>query len=73
MSLLALPFVFGSLRTGNSGVRLFFGVIIGIAYMSANKLLVGTGTVYGLNAFLSAWVPTLVLALITFSAIARTR
>ena len=73
MSLLALPFVFGSLRTGNSGVRLFFGVIIGIAYMSANKLLVGTGMVYGLNAFLSAWVPTLILALVTFSAIARTR
>jgi len=73
MSLLALPFVFGSLRTGNTGVRLFFGVIIGISYMSANKLLIGTGTVYGLNAFLSAWMPTFVLAIITFIAIARTR
>jgi len=73
MSLLALPFVFGSLRTGNNGIRLFFGVIIGIAYMSANKLLVGTGTVYGLNAFLSAWVPTLALAAVTFIAIAKTR
>ena len=73
MSLLALPFVFGSLRTGNNGVRLFFGVIIGIGYMSVNKLLVGTGTVYGLNAFLSAWLPTLILAVLTFFAIARTR
>lgn len=73
MSLLALPFVFGSLRTGNNGVRLFFGVIIGITYMSANQMLVGTGEVYGLNAFLSAWLPTLVLAAITFSAILRTR
>ncbi len=73
MSLLALPFVFGSLRTGNTGLRLFFGVIIGIGYMSANKLLIGTGTVYGLNAFLSAWMPTLILAFCTFFAIARTR
>lgn len=73
MSLLALPFVFGSLRSGNTGVRLFFGVIIGITYMSANKMLVGTGEVYGLNAFLSAWLPTLILALVTFIAILRTR
>jgi len=73
MSLLALPFVFGSLRTGNNGVRLFFGVMIGICYMSANKLLLGTGEVYGLNPFLSAWLPTMLLACVTLIAILRTR
>ncbi|MBT8142295.1 MAG: LptF/LptG family permease, partial [Gammaproteobacteria bacterium] len=73
MSLLALPFVFGSLRTGNTGVRLFMGVFIGISYMTANKMLVGTGEVYGLNAFLSAWLPTFLLGLVTFVALLRTR
>jgi len=73
MSLLALPFVFGSLRKGNAGLRLFIGVGIGILYMSPNRLLAGTGEVYGLNAFLSATLPTLILAVLTFVAVVRAK
>lgn len=73
MSLLALPFVFGSLRKGNAGLRLFIGVGIGILYMSANRLLAGTGEVYGLNPFLSATLPTLILAFLTFIAVVRAK
>ncbi len=73
MSLLALPFVFGSLRKGNAGLRLFIGVGIGILYMSANRLLAGTGEVYGLNPFLSATLPTMILAVLTLIMIVRAK
>ena len=59
MLLLALPFVFGSQRTGGAGQRLFVGVLLGIGYFLVSRLINQLGIVYGLPPFLSAVFPVL--------------
>lgn len=59
MLLLALPFIFGSQRSGSAGQRLFMGVMIGIGYFLVSRLLNQLGVVYGLSPFLSALLPAL--------------
>lgn len=73
MPVLALAFVFGSLRTGGSGARLMIGVIIGLAYYLASEMLANSGQVFNLNPALLAWMPSLVLALVTVIALRRIR
>ncbi len=73
MTLLSLPFVFGSLRATGTGQRLLIGVVIGIAYFLAAKMMLNSGEVFSLNPFLTAWVPTLVLILVTGFALARVK
>lgn len=71
MVLLAVPFVFGPLRSAGAGQRLVIGVMVGIAYYAANTMLVGSGQVWGLPPALTAWAPTVVLALAAGWAIRR--
>ena len=71
MVLLAVPFVFGPLRSAGAGQRLVIGVIVGIVYYAANTMLVGSGQVWGLPPALTAWAPTVVLALAAGWAIRR--
>ncbi len=59
MLLLALPFIFGSQRTGGAGQRLFMGVMLGVGYFLVSRLLNQLGIVYGLPALLSAVLPAL--------------
>jgi lipopolysaccharide export system permease protein len=73
MAMLALPFVFGSLRTSGAGTRLVVGVLFGVAYYLASKTLASSGAVYGLNPVLTAFLPTLVLAVITLLMMVRLR
>ena len=73
MPVLALAFVFGSLRTGGTGSRLMIGVIIGLAYYLASEMLANSGQVFNLNPALVAWLPAIVLAFITGIALARIR
>lgn len=49
MLLLAIPFVFGPLRSTRTGQRLFAGVMIGIAYFLLERTLSHAGHVYGLS------------------------
>lgn len=60
MLLLTIPMVFGSARATNAGQRLFVGVLIGIVFFLANRLLNQMGLVYGLPPVFSALLPTLV-------------
>jgi len=71
MPILALAFVFGSLRTGGAGGRLMIGVIVGLAYYLASETLANSGQVFNLNPALVNWLPLLVLSLITAFAISR--
>jgi len=73
MPILALAFVFGSLRSGGAGSRLMIGVIVGLAYYLASETLANSGQVFDLNPALVNWLPSLVLCLITLVAIARIR
>ncbi|MDH3615360.1 MAG: LPS export ABC transporter permease LptG [Gammaproteobacteria bacterium] len=73
MPILALAFVFGSLRSGGAGSRLMFGVIIGLAYYLGSETLANSGQVFDLNPALVNWLPSLALCLVTAVAIARIR
>jgi lipopolysaccharide export system permease protein len=73
MPVLALAFVFGSLRTGGAGGRLMIGVIIGLAYYLASETLANSGQVYNLNPIFVAWLPSVTLALVTMFALSRIR
>ena len=73
MPILALAFVFGSLRTGGSGGRLMIGVVIGLAYYLASESLANSGEVFNLNPIIVAWLPTVALMVITVFALSRVR
>ncbi len=73
MPLLALAFVFGSLRTGGAGARLMIGVVIGLGYHLASEMLANSGQVYSLNPAVSAWLPSGVLLIVTIFALNRVR
>ena len=73
MSLLALPFVFGSLRSSGAGTRLVIGVLFGVAYYLVSQTLANSGTVYGLDPIVTAFSPPLILALIIAALMTRVR
>ncbi len=73
MILLALPFVFGPLRSTSTGQRLVTGMLIGIGFYVFNSIFVEIGVVFGLNPVFTAWFPTLLLAVISGVAVSRIR
>ncbi len=73
MPILALAFVFGSLRTGGAGGRLMIGVVIGLAYYLASETLANSGQVFNLNPILVTWLPSVTLTAITLFALSRIR
>jgi len=73
MPVLALAFVFGSLRTGGAGARLMIGVVIGLAYYLASEMLANSGQVFNFDPAVIAWLPSAMLALVTTIALYRIR
>ena len=73
MPILALTFVFGSLRSSGAGSRLMIGVMIGLGYFLASETLASSGQVFDLDPVLVTFIPTLVLLLITIVALSRVR
>ena len=73
MPVLALAFVFGTLRTGGAGSRLLIGVIIGLVYYLGSEMLSNSGQVYNLNPIVINWTPAAILLLVTVIALARVR
>lgn len=71
--LVAVPFVFGSLRAAGSGARTTFGLLIGIGFFLLQNMLESGAVVFDLDPVLLAWVPTGLLALASLVFIARTR
>ncbi|HEU0276644.1 MAG TPA: LPS export ABC transporter permease LptG [Rhodanobacteraceae bacterium] len=62
--LCALPFAFGTLRSGGLGKRLFLGVLVAIAWYFIQRAIISTGTVFGLPPFLVNLIPALGLVVI---------
>ncbi len=73
LCMLAVPFVFGPLRSAGAGSRMVIGIIVGVVYFLINRTLENSGDVYGLNPLLVAWAPAALLAAVTGVAIARVR
>ena len=71
MLMLSLPFVFASQRSGGAGQKIFIGILLGIAYVLANKLLTHLGLTYGLSPALSAFLPLLLFLSFSIFGIQR--
>jgi lipopolysaccharide export system permease protein len=72
-ALLAVPFVFGNLRSAGSGTRLMIGVLIGVSFFFVQRMLESGAIVFDASPMVLAWLPTLLLASVTLILIARTR
>lgn len=73
MPILALAFVFGSLRSAGHGTRLMIGVLIGLLYFLASEMLANSGQVFNLNPAIVTWLPSFALVLATIFALTRVR
>jgi lipopolysaccharide export system permease protein len=73
MTVLALPFVFGSLRSAGTGARMVVGLVIGLGYYVGVQVLAQGGQVFNLDPALVAWTPSAALLLITTIALLRIR
>jgi lipopolysaccharide export system permease protein len=73
VTLLALPFVFGPLRTTGAGTRTVIGVLLGVVFFVITGTIQKGGQLFGLDPALVGWLPTVVIGLCTVVAISRTR
>jgi lipopolysaccharide export system permease protein len=73
MTMLALPFVLGSLRSAGAGARMVIGLVIGLGYYVLGELSANTGQVFALDPVVAAWAPSSVLLIITMLAVVRLR
>src|SRR5712672_2916453 len=73
VTLLALPFVFGPLRTTGAGTRTVIGVMLGVIFFLITGTIEKGGQLFGLNPALVGWLPTAAIGLCTLIAISRTR
>jgi lipopolysaccharide export system permease protein len=73
VTLLALPFVFGPLRTTGAGTRTVIGVLLGVAFFLVNRTIESGGQLFNFNPALVGWMPTAIVAVGTLIAISRTR
>lgn len=64
LSLLAVPFVFGPLRSAHAGFRLIAGVTVGFVFFIINQFFGPFTAVYHFPAFLGAALPSLIFALL---------
>lgn len=71
--LLALPFVFGSLRAAGTGARVALGFVVGLLLFILQRMLESGVVVFEANPVLLAWVPTALMGLAAFTLLARTR
>ncbi len=73
VTLMALPFVFGPLRTSGAGTRTVIGVLLGVVFFLITRTVENGGELFGLNPLLIGWLPTAVIGCATMVAISRTR
>lgn len=73
MTVLALPFVFGGLRSAGAGARLLAGLVIGLSYYVVGQLMTSGGQIYGIDPLIVAWAPSAALFLVTAVAVTRAR
>lgn len=70
---LAIPFIFGSLRSKTMGFRILVGVIIGFGFYTFNEFLGPFSLLYQIPPFLCAVVPLVVFAALDIFLLRRAR
>lgn len=60
MMFLAIPFIFGPLRSSTMGLRMLVGVFVGFGFYTINQLFGPLTLVYPLPSILGAWLPLFV-------------
>ena len=73
MTILALPFVLGGLRSAGTGARFLVGLVIGLSYYVIGEVLRSGGAVYDVDPLVVAWAPSALLLSITTVALLRAR
>lgn len=71
MVLLAIPFVFGSLRSVGISQRILVGVLVGIGFHLVNQMFSYLGLVFKLNPAFSALFPTIVAFILAIYLLRR--
>lgn len=71
--LLAVPFVFGTLRSSGAGARTLLGLVLGITFFLLQRMLESGAIVFDAPPAVLAWLPTALLAFASLVLIARTR
>jgi len=62
MILLAVPFIFGPLRSATMGLRMLAGAVIGLAFYMLNQFTGPMSMIFEFPAFFAASMPTLIVA-----------
>jgi len=73
MVFLAVPFVFGPLRSSTIGSRILMGALVGIGFHLFNQTFQHIGIVFGVLPWLSAAIPTFTFAVIGMFFMMRLR
>jgi lipopolysaccharide export system permease protein len=68
---LAVPFVLGSQRQGNTGKRLITGILLGLSYVVVSPLITQFGVQINLLPMLNAIVPTLLFFMLAIYLLYR--
>jgi lipopolysaccharide export system permease protein len=71
MIFLALPFMFGSLRSLTMGVRLTFGVFTGVVFLLMNKLLGSFSAAIFISPMIAAILPMVIFLFLAFYLMRR--
>ena len=71
--LVAISFIFGPLREGTMGFRIFAGVIVGIVFRTSQDLLGPASLVFGFSPLYAALVPILICFLAGVLLLSRAR
>jgi lipopolysaccharide export system permease protein len=71
MLLVAMPFVFGPLRSGGGGQRMFIGILIGVVFHLINQTFNKLGLVYGIAPFIAATLPLFIFLTVSLGFIRR--
>jgi lipopolysaccharide export system permease protein len=71
--MLALPFSLGAMRSSGQGARTVVGILIGAGFVLLSQTLENSGQILGLSPIVTGWLPTALLAVLTFGMLLRTR
>ena len=61
MIMIAIPFVFGSMRATSTGARILVGFLVGISFFIINRISGEAGLVYHIHAAIGASFPTIIV------------
>jgi lipopolysaccharide export system permease protein len=71
--LVAISFIFGPLRDGTMGFRIFAGVIVGIVFRTSQDLLGPASLVFGFSPLYAALIPIAVCMLFGIGLLQKAR